>query len=679
MADCSASGTAIDRVIQLAVASSQGHGSSNGAATMSAAAGGTTRAISNFITGTTSTAALTPYADSLMMGGGAGGGQIMPLTPIQTLGGHPQYRGRDVNSSALIIQQQHHQPSRHHGTHYQMPVRQGQMMMSMHPHTAPQQQNMMSMQQHQQYQQMQQHQQQQIMMMQQMQIQQSNVAAMVQYQNNQQQQQQSQQQTHHHNQQQHMVDSNNNHQKSNGINNATALNQLNDQSTQQQEVQVLDDDVATVSVEEEVKLHHHEGITNDASIEHLAQAWRDAEAEYAHEFDDQDYYAEDAEYYDASDMSGGRYSVSVADVNESEGMMGGGSEPQYQFSDASCNYGCIQTSTTDIPPQSLTYPHNLYEQGMQHFDDGNISEAILCFESTLRNIDPEHADAWRMLGKCHTENDEDQKAIICWLRSLERDPFSPETLLALGVSYVNEMNHEKAIEMLKGWVENHPLYAGMIDDNNIANGSSSSGVTNLVEGEEDLVTNTTADGTRLQQPGGGGQQRRMKAQAANEMRDVERLMLRALEYDRTADAAADVYEALGVVYNVSRDYDAAADAFRKAIEVRPMDYQLRNKLGATLANNNRSDEALPAYRAALRLKPKYARGWLNMAISHSNLYNYNEAARCYLQTLSLNPDARHVWSYLRIALTCDEKWDLLPFAASQNLSAFREHYDFVEY
>jgi hypothetical protein len=55
----------------------------------------------------------------------------------------------------------------------------------------------------------------------------------------------------------------------------------------------------------------------------------------------------------------------------------------------------------------------------------------------------------------------------------------------------------------------------------------------------------------------------MKAHAAIEMRDVERLMLRALEFDRTADAAADVYEALGVVYNVSRDYVAAADAIRR--------------------------------------------------------------------------------------------------------------------
>ena len=337
-------------------------------------------------------------------------------------------------------------------------------------------------------------------------------------------------------------------------------------------------------------------------------------------------------------------------------------EPQYEFSEASRTYGCLTTETTDIAPQSLNYPENLYEQGLQHFDEGNIPEAILCFESTLRNIDPEHADAWRMLGKCHTENDEDQKAITCWHKSLERDPFSPETLLALGVAYVNELDHERAVETLRSWVAHHPLYAGMIEE----------------RGEMDDLYGT-GDVDEVAADGAGHSVPRMRAQTMAEMRDVERLLLRALEYDRTDDAAADVYEALGVVYNVSRDYDAAVDAFRRAIDVRPSDYQLRNKLGATLANGNRSDEALPSYRMALSLKPKYARGWLNMAISHSNLHNYSEAARCYLQTLSLNPEARHVWSYLRIALTCDERWDLLPMAASQDLNAFHDHFDFVEY
>lgn len=598
----------------------------------------------------------------------------MPLTPIETLGGP---------SGAIMVQQQQQQSqvdmtstgtaqimdrawastssaSRssnatmnhnmmqrpHHIMQQDMMPMQGQMMqMQIHHHTAPHLNNVMMHQQHQQ-----------MMMMQQMQMQQQQMAAMVQYQKQQQQhiQQQRQRQRE---QQQKVMDGQTQHESTTKESTQSKSNYAD--STSQYEPDIADDDVVTVSEEEQL---HHEGYTNDASIERLAQAWRDAEAEYAQEFDEID-----EENYDASDMGamyGDEYSVSGASPDVT-------TEPQYHFTEASRNYGCLQTTTTDIAPQNLSYPDNLFEQGMQHFDEGNISEAILCFESTLRNIDPEHADAWRMLGKCHTEHDEDQKAIVCWLRSLERDPFSPETLLALGVAYVNELDHERAIKTLKNWVANHPLYAGMVGDDFGLNGRQDE------DGEEDLYGNPD-DGTTPPTTNTDARQR-MRPRTVVEMRDVERLLLRALDYDRTDDAAADVYEALGVVYNASRDYDAAANAFRRAIDVRPMDYQLRNKLGATLANSNRSDEALPLYRVALSLKPKYARGWLNMAISHSNLHNYDDAARCYLQTLSLNPDARHVWSYLRIALTCSEKWDLLGLAASQNLSAFHDHYDFVEY
>ena len=655
MADCSASGTAIDRVVQAAVASTLNQGN-NGASSSAVAAA--TGALGNFFSGTAATAS----GPAVAMGGGdaaqAIGQQIMPLAPMESIGGNNFMTRPAPPAAASIMQQQagmmdsasarmddawaassatqpmnhHHMIQQHPHQHQHQMAMQSPMTMQMHPG----QQMMMQ-------------QQQQMMMMQHMQMQQHQMAAMVQYQ---QQQQQMKMQA-----------------KKQKAATATATRVDNNTEIGIEEQQQQDDDVATVSEEEQ--LNNNEGLTEDASIERLAQAWRDAEAEFAEEFGDEE--------YDVSDM-GGLYTGEYDAVHMSEPCQGfsdvareaTATEPQYTFSEASRTYGCLSTPATDIAPQNLSYPENLYEQGLQHFDEGNISEAILCFESTLRNIDPEHADAWQMLGKCYTENDEDTKAIACWHRSLERDPFSPETLLALGVAYVNELDHEHAIETLRGWVANHPLYAGMMENN-------SGGDT--VE-EEDLYGNGDVedgggDGGMSALDGGGS--RRMRAKTMAEMRDVERLLLRALEYDATADAAADVYEALGVVYNVSRDYDAAVDAFQRAINVRPNDYQLRNKLGATLANGNRSDEALPSYRVALKLKPKYARGWLNMAISHSNLHNYREAARCYLQTLSLNPEARHVWSYLRIALTCDEEWDLLPMAASQDLNGFRDHFDFVQY
>jgi tetratricopeptide (TPR) repeat protein len=109
---------------------------------------------------------------------------------------------------------------------------------------------------------------------------------------------------------------------------------------------------------------------------------------------------------------------------------------------------------------------------------------------------------------------------------------------------------------------------------------------------------------------------------------------------------------LGVLYNISQDFDNATECFSRAIELSPPDYTLLNKvvsrahrissclskshsqpplsvlsiisstkppihficcqMGATLANNNKSDQAVQIYVKALNARPTYARGWLNL-------------------------------------------------------------------
>lgn len=52
-------------------------------------------------------------------------------------------------------------------------------------------------------------------------------------------------------------------------------------------------------------------------------------------------------------------------------------------------------------------------------------------------------------------------------------------------------------------------------------------------------------------------------------------MLQAQRWDSTD---ADAHVVLGVLYNVSRNYDSAAEAFRRALEARPNDHSLWNKV-----------------------------------------------------------------------------------------------------
>ena len=91
---------------------------------------------------------------------------------------------------------------------------------------------------------------------------------------------------------------------------------------------------------------------------------------------------------------------------------------------------------------------------------------------------------------------------------------------------------------------------------------------------------------------------------------------------------------LGVLFNLSGEFDKAVDCFRAAISVRPSDSSLWNRLGATLANNSRSEEAVSAYHTALSHSPGFVRCRYNLGISCINLKAYKEAAEHFLTALN---------------------------------------------
>ena len=118
---------------------------------------------------------------------------------------------------------------------------------------------------------------------------------------------------------------------------------------------------------------------------------------------------------------------------------------------------------------------------------------------------------------------------------------------------------------------------------------------------------------------------------------------------------------------------------------------LWNRLGATLANSGRSEEAIGAYHQALSIKPSFVRGRYNLGVSCINIGCYREAAEHLLGALSMHQveaasengaqEIRNVssnlWETLRRTFIMMERRDLADKAQiGTDVNIFRNEFDF---
>ncbi|KAJ9091632.1 hypothetical protein QFC19_009002 [Naganishia cerealis] len=190
--------------------------------------------------------------------------------------------------------------------------------------------------------------------------------------------------------------------------------------------------------------------------------------------------------------------------------------------------------------------------------------------------DPRDGEAWFSLGIRQQENERDDQAIQALLQSIRLEPSLRGAYLALAVSYANEGDLREAHNVLEKWIS-------------------------IFHGDKDET---------LETPYAAFEKNERHQVLANELMEMAR---RAPH----GDIDADVQVALGVLFNASEDW------------------MLYNRLGATLANGGKPEEALQCYEEALDRNPGYVRATFNVGIACIKLHRYQEAIDYVIKALRL--------------------------------------------
>lgn len=219
------------------------------------------------------------------------------------------------------------------------------------------------------------------------------------------------------------------------------------------------------------------------------------------------------------------------------------------------------------------------------------------------------SEAWRRLGEAQAMNERETQAIRAFEEAIKIDEGNLEAYMGLAIAYTNEGYDTAAHSTLERYmtraypqIKPEPLP------------SSISGVQDPVEG------------TALDEGG-------------NPWATLNRVTSMFLQAARQGNASGridpEVQVGLGVLFYSNSSYDQAKDCFETALQARPNDFLLWNRLGATLANGGQPEEAIQAYHKALELRPTFTRAIYNLSVSCLNLGAHHEAAEHLLAALSL--------------------------------------------
>ena len=254
----------------------------------------------------------------------------------------------------------------------------------------------------------------------------------------------------------------------------------------------------------------------------------------------------------------------------------------------------------------------LFKLGESYYEVHNYPKAIAAYKKAVE-IDPTFFVALGNLGATYFDIGEHTKAIECWEQVIKINPIDHKSLNNIGYAYemLNEL--DKALEYYKASLKKNPNYK-------MAKTNFDATLEKIELNKKDIS----------------------KIDNAEELFGLGMTFYNNLNYTKaiecwkkTIKIKSDDYLALsniGYAYETLGEIKEAIKYYQESLKIKP-DFELaQNNLKAAKSKQN-----IKKYKIDLETKPDDHTLWNKLAKAYDNIYDYDEAIKCYKKALEIDP------------------------------------------
>ena len=265
-----------------------------------------------------------------------------------------------------------------------------------------------------------------------------------------------------------------------------------------------------------------------------------------------------------------------------------------------------------LAPGDRRWPYYL---GHLYTTRGAFAEAAAAFERALA-LQPDDVPTLISLGEVHMEQGRPAAAEPLFTQALALQPGSVWARIGLGRAALTRQDHLQAVEHLEEALREDPEAA----DVHYPLGLAYRGLGEMERAEAHLQQR---DSGTVRRPD-----------------PLMQVMRQSLESPST-------YEREGIQALGSGDWEAAAAAFRRGIELAPENPSLRHRLGTALFMLGNEREGQAQFEAALRVSPEYAQAHYSLGLLMEGSGRFEEALYRFSAAVRYEPS--YVEARLRLA------------------------------